>query len=295
MVLAREGNSYRVESAGTERTAILRAKALLGDRAVTGDLVRFDPATMDAPVLAIVAVEPRRSLLERRTPEGRGARPVAANIDQVVVVTASADPEPVLQLVDRLLVIGEANHLPCVVVVNKLDLASVTPIASHLSAAGYPVIGTAAKLGSGIDALRATLHGKVSVLTGPSGAGKSSLLNALAPGLGLRVGEISRKVRRGTHTTTTATMLPIGEGAYVVDTPGFSEVGVWNLTPAALGEQFPEFRARANDCRFGDCRHRNEPGCAVREAVAAGVIPAARHASYLAILAELEALPAEWE
>jgi ribosome biogenesis GTPase len=220
---------------------------------------------------------------------------VAANLDQVVVVTAAADPEPVLQLIDRLLVVAEANRIPPVVVVNKIDLHTADAVEAHLRATGYMVIPATTKRPDGVTALGSQLLGRVSVLTGPSGAGKSSLLNAIEPGLGLRIGAISEKVRRGKHTTTTAIMIPVIGGGFVVDTPGFSEVGVWNVKPQALAGLYPEFASRADECRFGDCHHRHEPGCGVLEAIAAGEIPASRHESYLAILAELEAQPEAWD
>lgn len=295
VVLARDGGSYRLLVDGRERVAVLRGKARQGERAVAGDRVTLDPATLDAEVVAIDAVLPRRSLLARRNPEGRGSRPVAANVDQVLVVTAATDPDPVFQLIDRLLVVAEANEIPAAVIVNKVDLAPAGPVADHLAAAGYPVLAVSVREGLGIDALRARLATGESVLTGPSGAGKSSILNAIEPGLALRVGEISSRVRRGRHTTTTAVMVPIAAGGFVVDTPGFSEVGLWDLEAGRLAELFPEFRPLVDQCRFGDCRHRAEPGCAVREAVASGAVPTTRQAGYLAILAELEAQPADWE
>lgn len=281
---------------GIERVAILRGKAKRDkDRAVAGDRVRLDPATLSEDVLAIDGVEPRTSIMERRVPDGRGTRPVAANVDQVLVVTAARDPDPILQLIDRLLVVAEANDLAASVIVNKVDLGSADGVIQHLALAGYPVIATAAKRGDGLEQLRAALVGKVSVLTGPSGAGKSSLLNALEPGLGLRVGEISKKVRRGTHTTVSAVMIPLVQGGFVVDTPGFSEVGIWALHRDQVDQCFPEFLEALGDCRFGDCTHRTEPGCAVRALVDAGGVAAERYASYLAIRAELEAIPEDWE
>lgn len=296
MVLEREGGSYRVLIDGVERVAILRGKAKRDkDRAVAGDRVRFDPATLTDDVVAIDGVEPRSTIMERRVPDGRGTRPVAANVDQVLVVTAARDPDPILQLIDRLLVVAEANELPASVIVNKVDLGSPAGIIEHLAQAAYPVITTAAKAGEGLEQLRAALVGKVSVLTGPSGAGKSSLLNALEPGLGLRVGEISKKVRRGTHTTVSAVMIPLAQGGFVVDTPGFSEVGIWALHRDQVDRCFPEFLDVLGECRFGDCTHRTEPGCAVRALVDAGGVRNERYASYLAIRAELEAIPEEWE
>ncbi|HET9065761.1 MAG TPA: ribosome small subunit-dependent GTPase A [Gemmatimonadales bacterium] len=296
VVLAREGGSYRVLLGGIERVAVLRGKARQDrDRAVAGDRVRIDPATLTEDTLGIDGVEPRSSLLSRRTPEGRGQRPIAANVDQVLIVTATTRPEPIFQLIDRLLVVAEANELPALVVANKVDLRGADAIRAHLAATGYSLLEVSAQAGTGLGELAARLANMESVFTGPSGAGKSSLLNAVEPNLGLRVGELSLKVQRGRHTTSTATMIPLIAGGFVVDTPGFSEVGVWDVHPDGLAEYFPEFRSMIDRCRFADCHHVSEPGCAVREGVLAGAIPATRHASYLAILADLKAVPEAWE
>jgi ribosome biogenesis GTPase len=296
VVLAREGGAYRVLLDGVERLAILRGKAKRElDRAVAGDRVRLDPATLAEDVLGIEAVEPRTSLLERRVPEGRGTRPVAANVDQVVVVIAAASPAPILQLLDRLLVVAEANDIPPLVVINKIDLGAATAVIAHLAAAGYTILCTAAKRGEGLEALRDVLAGKESVFTGPSGAGKSSLMNALEPGLGLRIGEVSAKVGRGTHTTVSATMIPLAIGGFVVDTPGCSEVGLWAIDRAHLDECFPEFRSVIGECRFDDCTHRTEPACAIRGLIEAGAVPRTRYDTYLTLFAELAELPEEWQ
>lgn len=296
IVLAREGGAYRVLVDGVERQAILRGKAKREqDRAVAGDRVRFDPLTMTEDVLGIEAVEPRTSILERRIPDGRGTRPVAANVDQVVVVIAAADPPPIPQLLDRLLVVAEANDIPPLVVINKVDLGSAEGIATHLAASGYEIVLTAAKRGDGLEALRTVLADKLSVFTGPSGAGKSSLMNALEPGLGLRIGEISAKLRRGTHTTVSAVMIPLAIGGFVVDTPGFSEVGMWAIDRAHLDECFPEFRPVIGECKFDDCSHRTEPACAIRGLVEAGTVPRTRYDTYLALFSELADLPEDWQ
>ncbi|MBK7595464.1 MAG: GTPase RsgA [Gemmatimonadetes bacterium] len=160
-VLAREGGSYRLLLDGREYVAILRGKAKRAeDRAIAGDIVTIDPATLNEETLAITGVEPRRTLLARRVPDGRGTRPVAANVDQVVVVIAAADPDPIPQLMDRLLVVAEANEIPCWVVVNKTDLGSAAPIEAHLRASGYRVLPTAARAGEGVEELRAALFGR---------------------------------------------------------------------------------------------------------------------------------------
>ena len=294
-VLERDGSTYRVLTPEGEVRAVLRGKMKRDTpRVVVGDRVELD-TEVETGLLAIAGVADRTSLLARRVPEGRGARPVAANVDQVLVVTATRDPEPLPQLIDRLLVVAEANQIPAAVILNKVDLDAGEALRERFSRAGYQVIGTSVKSGAGLDELRARLIGRESVVTGPSGAGKSSLLNALEPGLKLRTGEISTRVRRGTHTTVSAVMVPLGIGGYLVDTPGFSEVGLWGLEPRELAYCFPEFRGLVNRCRYADCSHVHEPGCAVTAATEAGEVAASRLESYRTLLAEIESEPEEWE
>jgi ribosome biogenesis GTPase / thiamine phosphate phosphatase len=294
-VLERDGATYRVAVDGAQVRAVLRGKAKRDTpRVVVGDRVQLE-AEPQGELYGIVGVEQRTALLERRVPEGRGTRPVAANIDQVFVVTASTDPAPIPQLIDRLLVVAEANTIPAAVVVNKVDLDPGTALIERFRRAGYQVFGASARTGAGLVALSAALAGKISVVTGPSGAGKSSLLNQIQPGLRLRTGEISAKVRRGKNITVSAVMLPLDSGGYLVDTPGFSEVGLWGIDPRELADCFPDFRAYLGQCRYADCIHRGEPGCRVRDAVDAGTIAADRLESYRVLLAELESAPEEWE
>jgi ribosome biogenesis GTPase len=294
-VLERDGSVYRIATAAGEIRAVLAGKAKRDTaRVVVGDRVRLEPDP-EAQLHAIVGVEPRTTLLERRVPEGRGTRPVAANVDQVFVVTATAAPAPIPQLIDRLLVVAEANEIPAAVVVNKIDLDPGTALIDRCRRAGYAVYPTSSRTGEGIEAFAAALAGRTSVVTGPSGGGKSSLLNRVQPGLKLRTGEISAKVRRGKHTTVSAVMLPLHAGGYLVDTPGFSEVGLWGIDPGQLDTCFPEFRPFLGECRYADCRHRTEPGCRVRDAVEAGAVGRDRWESYLVLLDELENAPAEWE
>ena len=294
-VLERDGSVYRVATNGGEVRAILRGKAKRDTpRVVVGDRVRLEPEPT-GNVYGVVSVEPRTTLLERRVPEGRGTRPVAANIDEVFVVTATVDPAPIPQLIDRLLVVAEANSIQAAVVVNKVELDPGHELIERCRAAGYTVYPTSAKTGQGIDEFKRALAGRVSVVTGPSGAGKSSLLNAVQPGLKLRIGEISAKVRRGKNTTVSAVMLPLDAGGYLVDTPGFSEVGLWGVVPRELPTCFPEMRPFIGNCRYADCRHITEPGCRVREAVDNGAIGHDRWESYRVLLEELESAPEEWE
>jgi ribosome biogenesis GTPase len=294
-VLERDGAQYRVVGPEGEIRAVLRGKLKRDTpRVVVGDIVEFEPEPGGA-LFGIVGVQERSSLLERRTPEGRGTRPVAANLDQVLVVSAAVDPAPVPQLIDRLLVLAEANSIPAAAIVNKVDLAPGIALADRLRGAGYDVFATSAATGDGIAELRARLHGRVSVVTGPSGVGKSSLLNAVQPGLRLRTGEISAKVRRGKHTTVSAVMIPLDEGGYLLDTPGFSEVGLWGIVPRELASCFPEMRPCIGECRYADCRHVSEPGCAIRALVERGAIAADRYDSYRVLLDEIESEPKHWE
>ena len=294
-VIERDGATYRVRTPEGELRAILRGKTKRDTaKVVVGDLVDLEPEA-GGTLYGITGVGHRRTLLERRVPEGRGARPVAANIDEVFVVSATRDPAPIPQLIDRLLVVAEANGIPAALVLNKVDLDRGDELAARYAAAGYAVHRTCARTGEGIAQLRDALIGRTSVVTGPSGAGKSSLLNAIQPGLMLRVGEISRKVRRGANTTVGAVMIPLEAGGYLVDTPGFSEVGLWGIEPRELASCFPEMKPLIGQCKYGDCRHVSEPGCAIRAAVERGAIAADRLASYVVLLTELESEPADWE
>jgi ribosome biogenesis GTPase len=294
-VLERDGAVYRIATADGEVRAVLRGKAKRDTpRVVVGDRVRLE-GDAGGELRGIVSVEPRSTLLERRVPEGRGARPIAANIDQVFVVTATVDPEPIPQLIDRLLVVAEAHGLAAAVVANKVDLERGEELVARCRRAGYPVHPTSVRTGEGIAAFRQALEGRTSVVTGPSGAGKSSLLNVVQPGLQLRTSEISARVRRGKNTTVSAVMHPLAGGGFLVDTPGFSDVGLWGVDPGELDDCFPEFRPGLAQCRYADCRHRSEPGCRIRSMVATGEIDESRHQSYLILLEELESAPEEWE
>lgn len=241
---------------------------------------------------AIDVIHKRRSQLARRNPSGaRGERVVVANVDQVLVVFAAARPEPHPRMLDRFLVIAEANGLAARVVVNKCDLASADAVRERFAeqiAVGYPFHFTSVVQGTGLDELRAELADRNSALTGPSGVGKSSLMNTLFPGLDLRTAEISESVNKGRHTTVGAVLHPLPNGNFVADTPGLREVGLWGIDVAHLAECFPEFLPFLYDCRFGDCRHLVEPGCAIRDAVAAGAIFTGRYESYKTLREDLE-------
>lgn len=255
-----------------------------------GDLVEIEPEHRGSS-WAIVDITPRRSKLARRSPGGgRGERIVAANLDQVVVVLAMVSPEPHLRMLDRFLVIAEANELPSRIVVNKIDLASdaeANDLFGDYRRIGYAMHFTSTTQRHGIESLHAALQGRTSVLTGPSGVGKSSLMNAMYPELALRVSEVSASVNKGRHTTVGALAHPLPDGGYVVDTPGLREIGLWGLPSASLDACFPEFEQSLGQCRFADCVHITEPDCAVREAVGTGGVSAERYQSYARLLEEV--------
>lgn len=260
------------------------------DLVVPGDEVTFTPLPGEAatPQGVIESVAPRRSRFSRRQPGNRGAWKedlLVANLDQLVVVFACADPAPHPRMLDRYLVIAEHNEVPAVIVANKIDLCG-RPAAEALfgayEAIGYPVVYASARTGAGVDGLRDRLGGRTTLLTGPSGAGKSSLLNAIQPGLHLDTGAVSEALHKGRHTTTLAQLLPVDGpmGGHVVDSPGLRQIGLWDIPADQLAWCFPDLRPYLGTCRFGDCSHGPEPGCAVRAAVSTGAIDPARLDSY---------------
>ena len=258
------------------------------DRVVIGDRVRVEEA--DGGAFTVEEAEPRESEIVRWSGRSRRAKVVAANVDRLVPVVAAAEPAPHRELVDRLLVLAEADDIEAVLVVNKVDLPGAAGIADELAAVyrevGYRVVVGSAVTGAGLDELADVLCSDTSAMVGPSGAGKSTLLNALQPDLGLRTGELSRKIGRGRHTTVSSRLIPLECGGTVADTPGFTEVGLWGLEPGEVLSFFPELRELAGLCRFPDCSHRTEPECAVREAVEEGRIAGSRYRSYLIFVEE---------
>jgi ribosome biogenesis GTPase / thiamine phosphate phosphatase len=257
-----------------------------------GDEVRFVEVGDGAGM--IVEVLPRRNQLTRQAVDP-GARVfeqvIVSNVDQVMPVFAVASPTPKWGLLDRYLVTAEAAGLPSLICMTKLDLARAEVGLDKMIAAyrriGYPVLLVSAMTGEGLDELQQSLQCKVSVLAGKSGVGKTSLLNALQPGLGLRVQEVSR-IEKGRHTTTHVEMFSLASGGAVVDTPGVREFGLWDMAWDELALFFPEMRPWVGRCKFRlDCHHDEEPGCAIRKAVMAGEISPHRYQSYLRLAEEL--------
>jgi ribosome biogenesis GTPase len=255
-----------------------------GDLAAIGDRVAVSQVGADEGL--IESVEPRQSMISRMAPLPRGEyeQIIIANPDQIVLVFACAQPEPRLRMLDRFLIISEHQTVPAVIVANKTDLVSdqeARQLFGHYAGIGYPLIYSSVPEKRGIGQLREVLTGKISALAGPSGAGKSSLLNAIQPGLGLSIQNVSQTTGKGKHTTVSSELFPLKDGGYVADTPGLKALALWDIEPEELDGYFPDISPIVAQCQFSNCTHVHEPGCAVREAVKNGIIHPQRYDSYL--------------
>ena len=270
------------------RGAFMGAKKSLGNAVVVGDEVHL---AWDAERAMIERIEPRRNSFSRRAAGERvEEQVVAANLDQVVLVTSLRQPEFKHGLVDRVLAQAAVSGIHAVLVINKTDLGeereALDFIAEYAPAhvTGYALC---AKSGRGVDALLEGCRGKRSLFVGHSGVGKSTLLGKIAPGLELLAGEVNRRTGKGRHTTTAAALLEPEPGLQLIDTPGVRSFGLWGVDEHALEAFFPEIAPHLGDCRFGDCRHVTEPGCAVRAAMERGEISERRWESFRHLREEL--------
>ena len=287
LVVAHYGTQLTVESdAGERQRCHLRANL---DGLVTGDRVVWCDGD---PLGVVVAQQGRRNVLSRPDAQGK-LKPVAANIDQMLIVIAPY-PEPHANLIDRYLVAAEAMDTQPVILLNKTDLLAADPgLAETLDgllaiypALGYPLLRTSTQSG-GLEALEAAMRERISIFVGQSGVGKSSLVNALLPDADLRVGALSEGKQKGTHTTTTAHLLHLDCGGSLIDSPGIREFALWHMSRGQVEQGFREFRPFLGDCKFRDCRHEQEPGCAILAAVTRGDITGTRLDSYRRVIASL--------
>ncbi len=291
LIISHFGRQVDVEACDGERKGeIIRChmRTNLG-QLVTGDRVIWRP-NPDGGV--VVATSERKTELVRPNPYGE-MKPVAANID-FIVITVAVEPIAHAQLIDRYLVAAELSGIEPVILLNKIDLLNdgnrerIDTMLKRYETIGYRVLFASSSTQDGLNELKTLLKDRISVFVGQSGVGKSSLINTLLPGVDLKVGELSELTRKGRHTTTTARLFHFPDGGDLIDSPGIREFGLWHIEPSDLIEGFRELREYTGHCRFRDCKHEQEPGCALKDAVAEGLISEARWNSFRHILASLD-------
>ena len=292
-VIKSTGSWYLVID-GEERTweCRLRGKIRLDGLRSTnpvavGDKVVFDQEPgKDTGV--IKSIEPRNNVIVRKSVNlSKASHIIAANVDLAIIVATVVQPRTSTGFIDRFMVTAEAYHIPTALVFNKCDLynedqiGEMAVLMDYYSGIGYPSFGVSAKTGFQIERLRELMRGKTCLFAGHSGVGKSALVNALDPDMHLRIGAISDVHNKGKHTTTFAEMHRLGFGAWIVDTPGIKEFALYDLEKETLAQRFPEMRGLMSECRFANCTHTHEPGCAVKTAVENGDIAEWRYNNYL--------------
>ena len=280
VVQAPDGQLYRCATRRLLKTLSTDQRHVVA----AGDRVLFRPAPGNEGI--IERVDPRRGVLSRET---RGRQHVlVANVDQLLIVGSAAEPYLKPNLIDRFLVSAEKNHIRPLIVINKTDLvdrASLQPLVGVYSQMGYRVLLVSARNGFGMDRLKNALRGCATAVAGQSGVGKSSILNAVDPDWSLRVAAVSEETQKGKHTTTTACLLPLACGGYVIDTPGIRQFQLWDVVPEEVSGYYRDLRPFVSQCRFPDCTHTHEAACAVKDAVADGWIDERRYESYCHLLA----------
>lgn len=285
---------------GTKLQARIVGKLRLGDIKTTnpvavGDRVNLRIEDKQAGTAIIDSVAPRHNYVVRQSPRKKHQlHLIAANIDQAMLIVTIVEPSLKQGFIDRFLLTTEPHNIPAVIVFNKLDLYDENALSifhflkSVYETIGYPCYAVSAITGEGIDEIRLLLKDKITLISGQSGVGKTSLINAVQPGLELRTGDISDYTGKGQHTTTFAEWFALRDGGAIIDTPGIKTLSFNNLEPMDVTHNFRELFAASDDCRFANCTHRNEPGCAVKEAVEKGEISELRYFNYIQIMEEVE-------
>ncbi len=293
VVVRATGSWYEVLCDGQRINCRIRGKLRLkGVRStnpvVVGDIVKCESDANGEWVICDIL--PRRNYIIRRASNlSKESHIIAANIDRAMIVVTLIEPVTALEFIDRFLITCEAYKVPATILLAKIDLLADAPEAVEVfhqtyQSAGYEVIDISATEGIGLERVKELLEGNVTLISGNSGVGKSTLVGKIDPTLDIRTGEISESFHKGKHTTTFSTMYPIGNNGFIIDTPGIKGFGLIEIDDKELWHYFPEMIATAGECRFYNCTHTHEPGCAVTEAVKEGKIAFSRYESYLKIL-----------
>lgn len=295
------GSWYLIkDEAGVFRQARLKGKLKIDDEIsssnpiAVGDVVVFEEEEKDGDGV-IRSIDTRKNYIIRVSPHNKNQKHiVASNLDLALLITTISHPRTSLGFIDRFLLTAEAYHIPAVIVVNKIDLLKskheeeLQKWMSIYSEAGYQIFPIVAKAPNTIHQLQNLIKGKITLFSGHSGVGKSTLINQLIPNINLKTTEISDYSGKGQHTTTFAEMFDLPTGGSIIDTPGVKEFGLIHIEKSELSHYFPEMRQRLNDCKFNNCLHYNEPGCAIKTAVNEGKISEERYINYLGILDSIE-------
>lgn len=259
-----------------------------------GDHVEFHILDEEETGL-ITAIKPRKNhIIRKATKLSKESHILAANLDQAIIIVTLAEPRTSTGFIDRFLITAEAYHIPAAIIFNKIDLYdderlnSLEDLKVLYESAGYPCLAVSALTGENTNAVHDLLQDKVSLVAGHSGVGKSALINRIEPGLDLKTQPISDVHRKGLHTTTFARMFRLSFGGFIIDTPGIKEFGLFQLERSTLAERYPEMRALMHNCKYTNCTHLHEPGCAVKTAVENGEFSRSRYDGYLRIMADDE-------
>ncbi len=278
-VLDDDGRHYRCVTRRILKTLATDQRHVVA----AGDRVQFRPSGDHEGV--IERIERRHGVLTRAI-RGR-CHVIAANVDQVLIVSSAAQPSLKPHLIDRMLLTAEKDHIRPVICINKIDLvdpADLQPLIGVYGQMGYEILLASAVTGWGIERVKRTLIGRETVVAGQSGVGKSSLLNAVEDGLDLRIAAVSAENQKGRHTTTVASLIPLSAGGYVLDTPGIRQFQLWDVIPREVAGYFRDLRSYVSVCRFPDCTHTHEADCAVKDAVADGRVDVRRYESYCQLI-----------
>jgi ribosome biogenesis GTPase len=283
----RDGHIWQCRLKGKFKTLGLKVTNPIA----VGDVVRFEIEDENENAGIIYEILPRVNYVVRASVHKTAhAHLIAANVDQAILIATLVFPRTSLGFMDRFLVAIESFRIPGVIIFNKQDLLNdaakefQTELMDLYTSLGYTCLATTAVTGEGLEDFSQLLRGKVSLLSGHSGVGKSTLVNTIAPTLDIKTQEVSTFANKGVHTTTFAEMFELEPGTFIIDSPGIKELGLADMKPEEISHYFPEMRERLNECRFNNCQHINEPGCAIKDAVTAGEIAFSRYESYLSMV-----------